>query len=57
VEEELEEPLLAEGWVADEVREEFPDLRLRTMAVARGSGNERFAREWERFLTEVQDLV
>jgi hypothetical protein len=38
VEEELEEPLLAEGWVADEVREEFPDLRLRTMAVACGSG-------------------
>jgi hypothetical protein len=38
VEEELEEPLLAEGWVADEVREEFPDLRLRTMAVPRGSG-------------------
>ena len=38
MEEELEEPLLAEGWVADEVREEFPDLRLRTMAVARGSG-------------------
>jgi len=38
VEEELEEPLLAEGWVADEVREEFPDLRLRTMAVERGSG-------------------
>jgi hypothetical protein len=38
VEEELDEPLLAEGWVADEVREEFPDLRLRTMAVERGSG-------------------
>jgi hypothetical protein len=38
VEEELEEPLLAEGWVAEEVREEFPDLRLRTMAVPRGSG-------------------
>jgi hypothetical protein len=38
VEEELDEPLLAEGWVADEVREEFPDLRLRTMVVERGSG-------------------
>jgi hypothetical protein len=38
VEEELEQPLLAEGWVADDVREEFPDLRLRTMAVACGSG-------------------
>src|SRR3954466_14073457 len=38
VEEELEEPLLAEGWVADEVREEFPDLRLRTLAVPRGAG-------------------
>jgi DNA/RNA-binding domain of Phe-tRNA-synthetase-like protein len=38
VEEELEEPLLAEGWVADDVREEFPDLRLRTLAVPRGSG-------------------
>jgi len=38
VEEELDEPLLAEGWVADEVWEEFPDLRLRTMAVPRGSG-------------------
>ena len=37
-EEELEQPLLAEGWVADEVREEFPDLRLRTMAVPRGTG-------------------
>jgi len=35
---ELEEPLLAEGWVADEVRAEFPELRLRTMAVPRGSG-------------------
>jgi hypothetical protein len=35
---ELEEPLLAEGWVADDVREEFPELRLRTMAVERGSG-------------------
>src|SRR3954449_7124891 len=38
VEEELEEPLLAEGWVADEVRAEFPELRLRTAAVERGSG-------------------
>jgi len=38
VEEELEEPLLAEGWVDDEVRAEFPELRLRTMAVSRGSG-------------------
>ena len=38
MEEELEQPLLAEGWVADEVREEFPELRLRTMAVPRGSG-------------------
>jgi DNA/RNA-binding domain of Phe-tRNA-synthetase-like protein len=38
VEEELDEPLLAEGWVADEVREEFPDLRLRTMVVPCGSG-------------------
>jgi len=37
-EEELEQPLLAEGWVADEVREEFPELRLRTMAVERGTG-------------------
>jgi len=37
-EEELEEPLLAEGWVADEVRDEFPELRLRTAAVERGSG-------------------
>jgi len=36
--EELEEPLLAEGWVADDVREEFPELRLRTLAVPRGSG-------------------
>src|SRR5207244_8610565 len=35
---ELEEPLLAEGWVADDVRDEFPELRLRTMAVERGSG-------------------
>ena len=35
---DLEEPLLAEGWVADEVRDEFPELRLRTMAVERGSG-------------------
>ena len=38
MEEELEEPLLAEGWVDDEVRAEFPELRLRTMAVSRGSG-------------------
>ena len=38
MEEELEQPLLAEGWVADEVREEFPELRLRTMVVPRGSG-------------------
>ena len=38
VEGELEEPLLAEGWVADDVRDEFPELRLRTMAVERGSG-------------------
>jgi len=38
VEGDLEEPLLAEGWVADEVRDEFPELRLRTMAVERGSG-------------------
>lgn len=38
MEEELDEPLLAEGWVADEVREEFPDLRLRAMVVPRGSG-------------------
>jgi hypothetical protein len=38
VEGELEEPLLAEGWVADQVRDEFPELRLRTMAVERGSG-------------------
>ena len=38
MEEELEEPLLAEGWVADDVREEFPELRLRTLAVPRGSG-------------------
>jgi len=38
VQDELDEPLLAEGWVADDVREEFPDLRLRTMAVPRGSG-------------------
>jgi DNA/RNA-binding domain of Phe-tRNA-synthetase-like protein len=38
VEEELDEPLLAEGWVADEVREEFPDLRLRATVVPRGSG-------------------
>jgi len=37
-EEQLDEPLLAEGWVAEEVRDEFPDLRLRTMAVHRGSG-------------------
>jgi hypothetical protein len=38
VEEELDEPLLAEGWVADEVRDEFPELRLRTTVVLRGSG-------------------
>ena len=38
MEEELEEPLLAEGWVADEVRAEFPELRLRTAAVGCGSG-------------------
>src|SRR3954462_11645076 len=38
MEEELEEPLLAEGWVADAVRDEFPELRLRTAAVERGSG-------------------
>ena len=35
---ELEEPLLAEGWVDDQVREEFPDLRLRTAVIERGSG-------------------
>ncbi|HEY3019932.1 MAG TPA: hypothetical protein VGJ32_07045 [Solirubrobacteraceae bacterium] len=35
---DLDEPLLAEGWVADQVRDEFPELRLRTMAVERGSG-------------------
>jgi hypothetical protein len=38
VEGDLDEPLLAEGWVADQVRDEFPELRLRTMAVERGSG-------------------
>jgi hypothetical protein len=36
--EELEQPLLAEGWVDDDVREEFPELRLRTMVVDRGTG-------------------
>jgi hypothetical protein len=36
--EELEQPLLAEGWIDDDVREEFPELRLRTMAVDRGTG-------------------
>jgi DNA/RNA-binding domain of Phe-tRNA-synthetase-like protein len=35
---ELEEPLLAEGWVDEQVREEFPELRLRTAVVERGSG-------------------
>lgn len=32
------EPELGEGWVADDVRAEFPELRLRTLAVARASG-------------------
>lgn len=32
------EPDLGEGWVAEDVRAEFPELRLRTLAVARGSG-------------------
>ena len=36
-EEDFEQPLLAEGWVAEEVRAEFPDLRLRSMIVDRGS--------------------
>jgi len=36
-EEDFEEPHLAEGWVAEEVRAEFPDLRLRSMLVERGS--------------------
>jgi DNA/RNA-binding domain of Phe-tRNA-synthetase-like protein len=35
---ELEEPLLAEGWLDERVREEFPDLRLRTAVIERGSG-------------------
>ena len=34
----FEEPRLAEGWVADDVREEFPDLRLRSVAVPRMPG-------------------
>jgi hypothetical protein len=33
----FDDPILAEGWVAGEVRAEFPDLRLRTMLVDRGS--------------------
>jgi hypothetical protein len=32
------EPALGDGWVAEDVRAEFPDLRLRTLAVACGSG-------------------
>jgi DNA/RNA-binding domain of Phe-tRNA-synthetase-like protein len=36
VEEDFDEPVLAEGWVADEVRAEFPELRLRSMLVERG---------------------
>ena len=36
-EEGFEDPVLAEGWVAGEVRAEFPELRLRTMLVERGS--------------------
>ena len=36
-EEDFEQPLLAEGWVAGEVRAEFPELRLRSMVVDRGS--------------------
>ena len=35
--EDFEQPVLAEGWVAGEVRAEFPDLRLRSMPVERGS--------------------
>jgi hypothetical protein len=37
-----------------ELRDRFAAFERR---VARVSSNERFAREWERFLTEVQDLV
>ena len=36
-EEDFEDPILAEGWVEGEVRAEFPELRLRTMLVERGS--------------------
>ena len=35
---EFEEPALGEGWVAGEVRAEFPELRLWTMPVECGSG-------------------
>jgi hypothetical protein len=37
-EEELDfgDPVLGEGWIAGEVRTEFPDLRLQTMPVERG---------------------
>jgi hypothetical protein len=34
--EDFEDPLLAEGWVAGEVRAEFPELRLCSMLVERG---------------------
>jgi hypothetical protein len=37
-----------------ELRERFAAFERRTAGAA---GNERFAREWERFLTDVQDLV
>ena len=33
---EFDDPVLGDGWVAGEVREEFPDLRLRTLLVERG---------------------
>jgi hypothetical protein len=36
VEEDFDEPVLGEGWVAGEVRAEFPELRLRTLPVERG---------------------
>lgn len=33
---DFEDPVLGEGWVAQEVAAEFPDLQLRTMRVERG---------------------
>jgi len=36
IEQDFEDPVLGEGWVAGEVRAEFPELRLRTLVVERG---------------------